>query len=118
MTLFEKYGGFTTVSNIVRQFYKDLTSSPNLRPYFEHINMESLIDHQTKFISHALGGPAEYTGRTLAKSHKGLSITNAHFDEVADILQDVLEDAGVEAEDVTAIMGVISSTRSAIVEGD
>lgn len=118
MSLFEKYGGFATVSTIVRQFYKDVVASPNLKGYFENVNMESLIDHQTKFISHALGGPAEYTGRTLANSHRGLKITNADFDEVAEILQDVLEDVGMEEEDVITVMGIVASTRSAIVEED
>ena len=49
MSLFEKYGGFATVSTIVRQFYKDVLTSPNLKSYFEDVNMEVLIDHQTKF---------------------------------------------------------------------
>ena len=43
MSLFEKYGGFATVSTIVRQFYKDVVASPNLEGYFENVNMESLI---------------------------------------------------------------------------
>ena len=116
MTLFNKYGGFSTVSNIVRQFYTDVLSSPNLKPYFKDTNMEQLVDHQTKFISHALGGPAEYTGRTLQMGHRGLRITNAHFDEVAEILQNVLEEAGMENEDVIAAMGIVGSTRSQIVE--
>lgn len=116
MNLFEKYGGFATVSTIVRQFYKDVMASAQLKPYFENVNMENLIDHQTKFISHALGGPAEYTGRSLENSHRGLKITNADFDEVAEILQDVLEDVGMEEEDVTTVMGIVASTRPMIVE--
>ena len=116
MSLFEKYGGFATVSTIVRQFYKDVLASPNLKSYFEHVNMEALIDHQTKFISHALGGPAEYTGRSLAASHRGLQISGAHFDEVAEILQETLEDAGMTDEDVTTVMGIVGSVRSDIVE--
>ena len=77
--------------------------------------MAALIDHQTKFISHALGGPAHYTGRTLEVGHQHLKITHDHFDEVAEILQDTLEDAGMSAEDVEAVMGIVGSTRSAIV---
>ena len=118
MNLFDKYGGFATVSHIVRQFYKDVLSSPNLKPYFERVDMEQLIDHQTKFISHVLGGPAEYTGRALEVGHRGLRITNAHFDEVAEILQDVLEDAGMEDGDVSTVMGIVAGTRSQIVEKD
>ena len=116
MSLFEKYGGFTTVSKIVRQFYRDVLHSKNLKVYFEGVDMERLIDHQTKFISHALGGPAQYTGRSLAMSHKGLNITEADFDEVADILQDTLENAGMEDDDVEAVMKIVASTKDSIVE--
>ena len=118
MTLFEKYGGFSTVSQIVRQFYQDVLASPNLKNYFKDVDMAVLIDHQTKFISHALGGPAQYTGRTLEASHTSLKITHEHFDEVAEILQDTLEDAGMSDEDVETVMGIVGSTRSAIVSED
>ena len=116
--LFEKYGGFATVSTIVRQFYKDILLSPNLKGYFEGVDMENLIDHQTKFISHVLGGPAEYTGRTLAVSHQGLKITSDDFDEVAEILQETLEDAGMSDDDVETVMGIVGSVKNDIVESE
>lgn len=115
MTLFEKYGGFSTVSKIVHQFYRDVLVSPTLKPYFNNVNISRLIDHQTKFISHALGGPMEYTGRSLAASHHHLNITKDAFEEVSDILQDTLEDIGMEDADIVAVMKIIGSTYDAIV---
>jgi hemoglobin len=115
MTLFEKYGGFSSISEIVRSFYRDVIESPRLRPYFENIDMATLIDHQTKFMSHALGGPATYNGRSLSVAHKDLNITQVAFDEVAEILQDVLENAGMEADDVATVMSVIGQTMDDIV---
>ena len=116
MTLFEKYGGFTTVSTIVHSFYSDLLESPKVKHFFVKINMEKLIDHQTKFISHALGGPAQYEGRALLQAHQHLKVTNEEFDEVADILRDNLEDAGMEDEDVNIVMAIVESVRDAIVK--
>lgn len=118
MTLFEKYGGFSTVSNIVRAFYKDLLADPELSRYFAGIDMAKLIDHQTKFISHALGGPAQYEGRTLAASHVSLSISNQDFNAVAEILRENLEDAGMSDEDVETVMGIVGSTCGDIVTRD
>ena len=115
MTLFEKYGGFSTVSKIVHQFYRDVLASSTLKPYFNGVDMPKLIDHQTKFISHALGGPAEYTGRSLEVSHRHLNITKEAFEEVAEILQDTLEDVGMEDDDIKAVMGIVGSTYSSIV---
>lgn len=114
--LFNKYGGFATVSKIVRAFYKEIGASATLKPYFEGINIDGLIDHQTKFLSQVLGGPATYTGRQLGAAHASLNITEEAFTEVAEILQDVLEDHGVEDEDVSAIMGIVGSVKPQIVK--
>jgi hemoglobin len=114
-TLFDKYGGFSTVSKIVREFYRQILQSPTLKPYFADANMERLIDHQTKFIAHVLGGPADYTGRELGVAHARLKITGEAFAEVASILQEVLEDAGMESGDVSSVMAIVAGARGAVV---
>ena len=91
-------------------------ASPSLKGYFAGVQMERLIDHQTKFIAHVMGGPAEYAGRELAAVHHRLKIRNEDFDEVASILREVLEDAGMEAADVDAVIAIVASTRPHIVE--
>lgn len=113
--LFDKYGGFATVSHIVRAFYKEINASKALKPYFGGVNMETLISHQTKLLSQILGGPSTYSGRELGQAHAFLNVTESAFIEVADILQEVLEDSGVEDEDVVTIMGIIGSFKSQIV---
>ena len=113
--LFEKYGGFASVSQIVRDFYKGVMASPRLKPYFHATNVDYLIEHQPKFLSQILGGPAHYNGRSLLLAHANLGITEAAFTEVAAILQDVLEDNGIEDEDLSAIMGIVGSVKDQIV---
>ena len=54
-TLFSKYGGFSTVHEIVRNFYADVLSEDSLKHYFENISMEFLIKHQSDFLSQVLG---------------------------------------------------------------
>jgi len=55
-TLFDKYGGFATVSRIVSAFYDEVLESEQLRPYFRGLDMRRLVDHQTKFIAALMGG--------------------------------------------------------------
>lgn len=114
-SLFEKYGGFETVQKIVIDFYREILSRDSLAPYFENVNLERLIDHQTRFVSHLLGGPANYQGKTLQAAHAQLKISGAAFDEVASILALVLEDAGVTNEDIESIMNIVGSARSQII---
>jgi hemoglobin len=114
-TLFEKYGGFETIQNIVIEFYREILSRETLAPYFVNVNLDKLIDHQTRFLSHLLGGPSTYQGKTLEAAHLSSHISGAAFDEVASILCWVLEDAGVSEEDLKTILGVVGDARSAIV---
>ena len=116
MNLFEKYGGFATVSKLVSELYDELSQNKITAPYFENSNMTSLMDHQVKFLSQALGGPEQYTGQEMNAAHTGLKITEAAFNEVAKTIQFILEDNGVEADDITHIMGLLGSLKDDVVE--
>jgi len=117
-SLYEKYGGFSTVSTIVHDFYDRVWESDTLASFFEGTDMDRLIAHQTTFFCKILGGPDNYKGRSLKGAHRGTGITHAAFDEVASILIEVLEDAGVEGDDVATIGGVLESVRNDVVDAD
>ena len=114
-TMFDKYGGFAKVSRIVSSFYDKALDSPILAPYFEGIDMRRLIDHQTKFMAQAMGGPVSYSNQELERVHVRLNITNEAFDEMQELLREALEDFGVAADDIETVCGEISSRRNIIV---
>lgn len=114
-SLYDKYGGFSTISALVQLFYHKIGNTPALDHYFENTDMAKLIDHQTKFLCMVLGGPNNYEGRQLAHAHKHLNISNEHFELVGSILKEALEEKGVEAADVETILGVVWGTRGDIV---
>ena len=114
-TLFDKYGGFATFSAVVSNFYQKILDSNELAPYFEGVNMERLMNHQTNFIAKALGGPDKYEGRDLKKVHAKMKITQPHFSEVAELLAEALEEAGVTSEDVGTVIEVVGSLQDQIV---
>ena len=117
-SLYDKYGGFATVNKLVQAFYVKVTESENLAPYFEGIDMQRLMDHQTKFFSGILGGPVEYTGRQLKGVHAKMSITEDAFSEVAELLEETLEDMSVENADIETIMEIVGGVKSDIVTSD
>ncbi len=108
-TLFEKYGGFAAISRIVMAFYDRCLESDVVGPYFEHTNMAQLVDHQTKFISALLGGPASYSNEQLRKVHAPHIIDPAAFEEMARLLRGTLEDFEMEAADIALVMEEIQA---------
>lgn len=114
-TLYDKYGGFAVISRVVMDFYDRLLDSDTIGDFFDDVDMKRLIDHQTKFIAHLLGGPADYTGDRLAQLHAHLNISESDFDEMKVILATTLTDHGFSGDDTKAVMGEIEARRSVIV---
>ncbi|MEK6774661.1 MAG: group 1 truncated hemoglobin [Bdellovibrionota bacterium] len=114
-TLYDKYGGFTTITAVVHNFYDKIGQSKSLEPFFIDADMEKLMDHQTKFICMALGGPNNYNGKSMEIAHKKLKITNEAFTEVAGYLQDALEEAGMEDGDVKTVITLVGSMSNQII---
>jgi hemoglobin len=117
VTLFDKYGGVPTIRLIVKAFYKQVLSRPNLRRYFEGVDMDRLIEHQVEFIAFALGKPkTHYPDSSLKEGHRGLGITSTSYDEAVGILHGILSNFQVEHDDINTILGVLYSKRHLIVE--
>lgn len=114
-TLFEKYGGFSQVSRVVLAFYDKLLDSDDIGPFFDDIDMSKMVDHQTKFIASLLGGPASYTDTQLRQLHSHLSIQDAHFDELKEVLKETLADHNFETGDIDAVLQEFENRRVLIV---
>nr|WP_242521541.1 group 1 truncated hemoglobin [Motiliproteus sp. SC1-56] len=114
-SLFEKYGGFATVSRIVSAFYEEVLDSDSLSPYFEGMDMRRLVDHQTKFIASIMGGPASFSNEALERAHARLGIRGEHFDEAVGLLKFTLEDFALEEGDISMIINDVAGRRRYIV---
>ena len=114
-TLFERYGGFSTVSRIVSDFYGRVRESDMLSPYFEHVDMHLQIDHQTKFIATLMGGPASYTDEHIRRVHAQHQISQEAFAEGCAVLRETLEDHGMDESDIGSVMAAFSAHRDQVV---
>lgn len=117
-TLYEKYGGFKTISRVVMSFYEMALDSDEIGGYFEDIDMPRLIDHQTKFVSSLIGGPASFSDDRIEAVHKHLKISHDHFDEMADLFGQALAEHGMTDGDVKTALSAIEGKRSIIVARD
>ncbi len=114
-TLYDKYGGFSTVSKIVLDFYERVLDSDRIGDYFEDVDMSRLVDHQTKFVSSLLGGPASYSNDQLRQIHVHLRIDDEDYDEMVELFSATLIDHGVSHEDKGVVVAAIEARRASIV---
>jgi hemoglobin len=114
-TIFERNGGFASVSRVVSAFYDKMVEAPLTSPYFEKVNMRELIDHQTKFVAYLMGGPASYTNDHLERVHAHLGITEAAFRQAVELLDEVLEDHDFSDEDRRTVRRELTQRKRLIV---
>lgn len=117
-SLFEKYGGFASVSKVVMSFYDKALDSDVIGPYFDDIDMRRLIDHQTKFIASMMGGPASFSDDMLQRVHARFDIDRSAFAEMAKLLRETLAEYDVQPDDIDAIMAQIDSRAHLVIAGD
>lgn len=110
-SLFDKYGGFSTVSKIVLSLYDRLLEDDDVGPFFDDVDLPRVIDHQTKFVSSLMGGPASFSDDHIVRAHRGMVIEHQHFDRLKDIVTETLTDFSVADEDIRTIVGAFESRR-------
>ncbi len=115
-SLYDKYGGFESVGKIVHALYEKISESELLAPYFKNTDMKRLMNHQTQFFSSIMGGPVSYEDGQLEKIHRRLNVTEEAFGEVAELLEEVLEDFEMEEGDIETIMGIVEGAKPQIVQ--
>jgi hemoglobin len=114
-TIYSRCGGAPALARLVFKFYDRVLASERLAPYFAHVDMTRLVEHQTKFIASVMGGPPSFTDTELRDAHAHLSISDAVFDEMTDLLETTLHEFGIDSTDIGQVMGSIRNKRRLIV---
>lgn len=113
-TLYDKLGGQQAVEQVVDDFYNRVLADDTVNTFSAHTDMEKQRHHQSAFISYALGGPTDYTGRSMEKAHAGLNLQPEHFDAIAKHLGEALNEHGVSPEDIKSILARVSTLKEAV----
>ncbi|WP_428908198.1 group I truncated hemoglobin [Niallia sp. Krafla_26] len=113
-SLYEKFGGEESISKVVDYFYDLVLKDETVRQFFEHTDMEKQRSHQTKFISFALGGPNQYSGKSMAKAHEGMNLQEDHFQAIVHHLHDALAHFGISEGDIDEALTKVATLKDDI----
>jgi len=114
-SLYDELGGFSAVRKLVSDFYDRVLEEDDLAPFFKDTDMANLIDHQTKFWTTLLGGPASYTDEQLKNIHAKMGIEDQHFDLILDLAVETLEDHDVDSQHIDNIAEQLKGYRPSVV---
>lgn len=97
-------------------FYEELVlKDETVQHFFVNTDIEKQKQHQTKFISFALGGPKNYTGMSMAKANEGMNIQPEHFNAIAAHPYDALAHYGVDESDIGQALEKAAALKDVII---
>ena len=118
--LYETIGGNRVIWAATESFYRRVLEDPNLRPFFESVDMRHLQNRQSMFVSMLLGGEVVYTGKNIGTAHSAArlqGLTSAHFDAFLSHFRDALNEVGVSADTCEKVMKLLEGRRDMVLNG-
>ncbi|MCM2355531.1 MAG: group 1 truncated hemoglobin [Arenimonas sp.] len=93
--LYEQFGGRPGIEALVEELLVRVLEDERIAAQFAEVDLVNLNDRLVEQICAEVGGPCEYTGRTMAESHEGLAITEAEFNALVEDLVDAMDTRGI-----------------------
>ena len=116
--LYHRIGGDKAMEVAVDLFYRKVLEDDLVSPFFEDVDMDSQRLKQKNFLSMAFGGPYQFSGLDLRKSHKRLvedmGLTDAHFDRLLQLFKESLEELNISEKEVNGMLEILGSARDDI----
>ena len=108
MSLYDRIGGSEKLKILVSAFYERVQQDSVLAPFFKDVQLDKLQAMQAEFFTMALGGPVEYSGKSLVAAHHHRGIKPEHMTRFVGCLMATLEDQGLSKEDTLEIIDRIN----------
>ena len=115
ISVYEAIGGRAALTAAVDGFFGRLLADPLLSPFFPSGAGARHRAYVVTILGEALGGPERYRGPDIAGAHRGLGISDAHFDRAAAHLYATLDGLGVPGHLCDHIVGIVAGLRPAVV---
>jgi len=114
-SLYTRLGGLSAVRSVVDTMLARVAADARINAFFRGVNMDSLRLNLIEQICDLTGGPCTYRGRPMAQAHRGLNLTNEHFDALVEDLVASLNAHGVPEREKTELVTALGRLRGEIV---
>ena len=115
-SLYERLGGKEAITAVVDDFVGRVAADNRINSFFVTADVPSFKMNLVNQICEASGGPCKYTGRDMKTTHRGMGITNAHFDALVGDLVATLDKFKVPDKEKNELLSVLGPMRKDIVE--
>lgn len=115
-SLYDRLGGKPAIEAVVGQFLQNVVADDRINGFFANVDAADLQTKLVDQICEASGGPCTYTGRDMATTHKGLGITDDHFNALVEDLVAALDQFNVPEREKNELLGALGPMKGDIVD--
>lgn len=118
-TLFERLGGKEAISAVIDSFLKNAAADPDIKKLFAKTTgprLDHLKQVMIEQICEASGGPCKYSGKDMKAAHKGMGLTEAHWDAFVKDFTLALDENKVGEKEKSEVFALIAPMHDDIVE--
>lgn len=118
-SLFERLGGSTGINTLVDDIVARHMENPAIqarfRPYLDTPEkLETTKQHLCAFLEAGSGGTAEYSGRTMPDTHRGMNINEAEYMAAMDDIMAALEGQNIDEQTQKDVLAIAYSLKGDI----
>ena len=115
-SLYQRLGGNEAVVAVIDDFVGRCAADSRINQKFARTDVPRLKKMLVDQVTAATGGPASYTGRSMAETHEGMGVTAGEFDALVGDLVATLAQFNVPAAEQQELLGILGPLRGDIVE--
>ncbi|MGE0278794.1 MAG: group 1 truncated hemoglobin [Nitrospiraceae bacterium] len=100
-TLYERVGGYNAIHKFAEDILTRLMIDDEIGQFWAHRSQHRILEEHQNFVDWLCaywGGPKAYKGRDLATVHRGMGITDRHWDILFEKIDQCFDDAVVPTD--------------------
>jgi len=114
-SLFDQLGGAAGLTRITNDAVDLALANPLISDSFSETNIPRFRNLLYNQFCELTGGPCRYEGRTMARSHAPLKLTNLHFNALVEDLQTAMERAAIPFSVQNRFLAILAPMQREIV---
>lgn len=115
VTLYDELGGNAGVTAIVQGTLDYTLKDERIAHTFENSNVERVERLLIEQICDLTGGPCEYSGLSMERSHRGLELNTMHFNALVENMQKAMDDNNVPFRTQNKLLAILAPMHDDVV---
>ena len=113
-SLYDRLGGKPALQAVVGELWNNVAADKRINARFANTKPDAFGGQLVDFLCEASGGPCKYKGKDMVAAHKGMKLSDADFNALAEDTVKALDKFKVPAKEKGEVMGLLGGLKGAV----